>query len=256
MNANRKSLFFPLATFVAVAVLGAFVWAQVSQQPARQPGNAGPAPQNQIAPAPAQPANQAVRDPRALENSRQPARVDQANSDSRQRPSAQSEEQDAAWLGVFLRERDNERGATVAHVYPSGPAARAGLYPGDVIQQVNGQQVSNGNELVAALEQMHPGDKAEITVLRSNEPTKLTATLGSRDSFISRNRPMDRFYGRGNQGGQSGQYDDNDDQYNFPLHAMELEHNRRNAEQHQRIENEIAQLREEVRQLREALQRR
>jgi len=263
MNANRKSLFFPLATFVAVAVLGAFVWAQVGQQPARQPGSPGFAPQNQnqVAPVPNQPANQATRDPRGQsrptpENPRQAARTDQATPDTRQRQTGQSDDQDAAWLGVFLRERDNERGATVAHIYPSGPAARAGIYTGDVIQQVNGQQVSNGNELIAALEQMHPGDKAEITVLRNNEPTKLTATLGSRDSFIARNRPMDRFYGRGNQGGQDGQYDENEDMYNIPLHAMELEHNRRNAEQHQRIENEIAQLREEVRQLREALQRR
>src|SRR5439155_10367552 len=147
------------------------------QQPTRQRGNAAPATQNQnqVAPAPDQPLNQAARDPRgrqAGEDSRQ------ANSDSRQRRDGQSEEQDAAWLGVFLNERENERGATVAHVYPSGPAARAGLQSGDVIQHINGQQVASGNDLVAALEQMHPGDKAELSILRSNEPTKVTAILG------------------------------------------------------------------------------
>src|SRR5439155_1450387 len=124
----------------------------------------GPSPQNQnqFAPAQDQPnnqanqANQAARGPRDNENSRQAARTDQA--DSRHRQGAQSEEQDAAWLGVFLSDRNTDRGPTVAHVYPAGPAARAGLQSGDVIQQINGQQVSTGDDLVTALEKMHPGD--------------------------------------------------------------------------------------------------
>jgi hypothetical protein len=35
---------------------------------------------------------------------------------------------------------------------------------------------------------------------------------------------------------------------------MQLEHNRRNFEQHERIENEIARLRQEVHELRDMLQ--
>jgi membrane-associated protease RseP (regulator of RpoE activity) len=243
----------PFVVVAAIVALSAFVvMGQVATQPPPQRTSAAPGPQNQnqnpnqntVAPA---------RDPRALENPPQAARTDQARSDSRQRQGAQSDEQDAAWLGVFLNERATERGASVSHVYPSGPASRAGLQSGDVIQQINGQQVTSGKDLIDALDQMHPGDKAEISVLRDNEPTKLTATLGSRDSFVYRSSNMDRFSGRGWQGGQS---DENEDLYNIPLHAMELEHNRRMAEQHQRIETEIAKLRDEVRMLREALQRR
>src|SRR5438874_3786419 len=137
MNPNRKLLSrpFPLLAFLGVAVLGALVLAQVSPQPPRQ--RAAPAPQyqnqNQLAPAPDQPSNQAARDPRGQTRGQNSQTAD----DSRQRQLAHSEEQDAAWLGVFLSERDNERGATVAHVYPSGPASRAGLQPGDVIQEIN-----------------------------------------------------------------------------------------------------------------------
>jgi membrane-associated protease RseP (regulator of RpoE activity) len=160
---------------------------------------------------------------------------------------------DGAWLGVYLNDnQENERGAIVAQVYPSGPAARAGLQSGDVIQQVNGQPVATSADLIATIEEMQPGAKAELSVLRNNEPTQITASLGNRDSFVFRGQNHDRNdYG----GGRGNDYSENDD-YNIPLHALELEHNRRNAEQHQRIETEIAKLRDEVRQLREALQRR
>jgi len=259
MSVNRSSISRPIVwlVFTGLALLGVTnFWGQNPQpQAARQPGAAGTAqaqPQNANpnAAATAQPSNATQpggQQPGQID--RQASRTDRANSaDSRQRRS--DEQEDVAWLGIFLSQRDNERGATVAQVYPAGPAARAGLESGDVIQQINGQAVANGSELVGVLEQLHPGDKAELTVLRNNEPTKLTARLGSRNSFTSSDQQMHRF------GGQGGQYGENEDSYNFPLHAMELEHNRRNAEQHQRIENEIAQLREEIRQLRETLQRR
>jgi membrane-associated protease RseP (regulator of RpoE activity) len=166
-------------------------------------------------------------------------------------PQPQSE---TAWLGVYLNDNEeDEKGAIVAQVYPTGPAARAGLQFGDVIQQVNGQSVATSADLIAAIEEMQPGNKVELSLLRNNEPTKVTATLGSRDSFVFRGQSDDRWAARG-----SGYEDDeeNDDPYNIPPYAMELEHNRRMAEQHERIETEIAKLRDEVRQLREALQKR
>lgn len=268
MSVDRSSLSRPIVLLVFAGMALAGVTTFLGQNPAppnsRQPGAAAapqaqPQPQvgNQNPAAAAQPANPSANDQRAQtqqagQTDRQSGRMDRVNlSDSRQRRTAQHDEQeDAAWLGIFLSQSDNERGATVAQVYPSGPAARAGIYSGDVIQQINGQQVANGSDLLGVLDKLHPGEKAELTVLRDNEPTKLTATLGSRNSFVATNRNTNHYGGRG------GQSNEDDDQYGFPLHAMELEHNRRNAEQHQRIENEIAKLREEVRQLRETLQRR
>jgi membrane-associated protease RseP (regulator of RpoE activity) len=262
MSVNRSSLSRPIVwlVFTGVALAGVTTfWGQnPAPQTARQPGAAAqpqqPQNANPNAAATTQQSSAAqAAGQQARQADRQASRTDRANSaDSRQRRT--DEQEDAAWLGVFLNQRDNERGATIAQVYPSGPAARSGLQSGDVIQQINGQQIASGNDLVGTLEQLHPGDKAELSVLRNNEPSKLTVTLGSRNAFGYGGGQQERLGGRGGQ--FAGQFDEGEDSYNIPLHAMELEHNRRNAEQHQRIENEIAQLREEIRQLRETLQRR
>jgi hypothetical protein len=257
--ANLSLRYF--AGFVAVTTFTcatSAVWAQASGSQSNRQRNVPPAQyqnQNQNAPTSDQQFNQQFNQ----QGRGQSEQSDQSNNRSDQysrsadrtgRSNQAEQQENAAWLGVFLSQRDTNRGATVEHVYPAGPAARAGLERDDVIQQINGQQVTSGDDLVSALEQMHPGDKAEITVLRNNEPTKLTATLGNRGSYVSHGR------GFGGQGGSGGQSDDYGNFFNIPLHAMDREYDRRNAEQHQRIETEIAKLREEVRQLREALQRR
>jgi len=264
MSIERSALSRPIVAivFAGLALAGVTTfWGQnPSPQTSRQPAGASqPQGQPLIAnPNPAaQPNSQAEQRAQqgasqAGQADRPASRTDRTNSaESRQsRTSRDGEQADGAWLGIYLSQRENEGGATVAQVYPSGPAARAGIYAGDVIQQINGQAVSTGTELVGVLDQLHPGDRAELSLLRNNEPTKLTAKLGSRNSFVSSDRQMNR------SGGHGGHDSEDDDQYNFPPHAMELEHNRRSAEQHQRIENEIAQLRDEIRQLRETLQRR
>jgi len=119
-----------------------------------------------------------------------------------------------------------------------------------VIQQINGKSVASANDVITAIEEFQPGDKAEITVLRNQTPTKLSATLGNRSSYVFHDQHQGRYSGNESETNESDEFN------NVPLYAMELEHNRRNAEQHQRIENEIAQLRDEIRQLREVLQRR
>jgi C-terminal processing protease CtpA/Prc len=234
------------------------VWAQTGGSQATRQSNVPSAQsQNQNPPQPRadQPVTQESRQSAQSDQAgQQNARADQStrSSEAKSRGRQSNDHQDAGWLGVFLNPRQNDHGATISQVYPAGPAARAGIEPGDVIQQINGHQVNNGDDLVSALEGLHPGAKAEITVTRNNEPTKLTATLGNRDSYLARGRGSERSGGRASAGAQS----EEEDFFNYPMHAMELEHNRRNAEQHQRIENEIAKLREEVHQLREALQRR
>jgi putative serine protease PepD len=82
-----------------------------------------------------------------------------------------------AFLGVQLAEADE--GAQVAAVTSGSPADKAGLQQGDLITEVDGEQVS-ADELRRAVGAHKPGDKLELTVRRSGETKTVTATLGKR----------------------------------------------------------------------------
>ncbi|GAA3375187.1 hypothetical protein GCM10020367_42000 [Streptomyces sannanensis] len=62
-----------------------------------------------------------------------------------------------------------------------GPAAKAGIAPGDVITKVDGQRVHNGEELIVKIRAHRPGDRLELTVERGGKVRTLTLTLGSSD---------------------------------------------------------------------------
>jgi len=164
---------------------------------------------------------------------------------------------DSAWLGVYLDEGDADtKGARVTQVYPAGPAARAGLWVGDVVTNVGGQKIDDSADLVATVQGLEPEQRVEFAVLRGDQEVKVPVVLGRRDSFMYRD------FDQGPQDGQQPQDDtqqrtrhDNNQFDNVPPYAMQLEHDRRNDEQHERIENEIRLLREEIAKLREELKK-
>ncbi|HEV8003674.1 MAG TPA: PDZ domain-containing protein [Planctomycetaceae bacterium] len=119
-----------------------------------------------------------------------------------------------------------QRGARVAQIYPGSPAARAGLQPGDLVTQINGQKIDDPAELIALVHEMKPQAKADFEVTRDNQTQKIPVTIGSRTSDFAETQaaPGD---------GQAGP----------------------DANALQRIEDEMRQLRDEIRQLREQLQK-
>ena len=174
---------------------------------------------------------------------------------------------ESAWLGVFLEEGDaNTKGARITHVYPSGPAARAGLQMGDTVTKVNDQAIEHPADLINLVQESEPQAKTEFHVLRNRQEVNVSVTLGSRSQFVQQasyqngngGYPQNggNYNGNANQNGQPANGQSAEDPYeNVPSHAMHLENDRRNAEQHQRIEEEIHALRDEIRQLREELKK-
>jgi S1-C subfamily serine protease len=70
-------------------------------------------------------------------------------------------------------------GMGVVSVVPGGPAAAAGIQPGDVITAVNSTPVHQAADLAAALAALDPGQKAGITLTTAQSATRtVTVTLG------------------------------------------------------------------------------
>ncbi|HAO81122.1 TPA: hypothetical protein DCQ82_00120 [Candidatus Veblenbacteria bacterium] len=65
-------------------------------------------------------------------------------------------------------------------IIPDGPAEAAGIKPGDVILEVNGQKLSAMNSLSTAISKYDPDVQITLKVLRSGTEYTLKATLGER----------------------------------------------------------------------------
>ena len=67
-------------------------------------------------------------------------------------------------------------------VLPGGPAANAGLRPGDVIVAFDGKPVASADQLIVDIRSHQPGDKVRITYRRGAAKHTVTLTLGSASS--------------------------------------------------------------------------
>jgi serine protease Do len=92
------------------------------------------------------------------------------------------------WLGVQIQTVTPEiadslglkkaRGALVAEPQANSPAAKAGIKAGDVITQVNGEEVKDSRELAKKIGAMHPGTKVNLTVLDNGSEKTVSIDLG------------------------------------------------------------------------------
>ncbi len=75
------------------------------------------------------------------------------------------------------------RGATVLDVYPGGPAAQAGLQPGDILLKLGSQPITDPLDFRAREANMKPGDKLEVFGLRAGMPFHTEVVLTQRPNF-------------------------------------------------------------------------
>jgi serine protease Do len=76
-------------------------------------------------------------------------------------------------------------GALVQDLSPGGPAAKAGLKPGDVIRKFSGRPVSDSSELLAMVASTNPGTPVTLEILRNGQPETVNVTLEQRPSNLS-----------------------------------------------------------------------
>jgi S1-C subfamily serine protease len=61
---------------------------------------------------------------------------------------------------------DNKMGALLAQIEPDGPAAKAGLLPGDVVIRLDGVEINGVDDLIRALDRDRIDRRLETDVLR------------------------------------------------------------------------------------------
>jgi Do/DeqQ family serine protease len=71
-------------------------------------------------------------------------------------------------------------GVLITGVLQNGPAAQAGIRPGDVIVQVAGKPIENVSQLLTDVAALKPGEAAKFRVQRREEAMELTVTPGLR----------------------------------------------------------------------------
>jgi len=106
------------------------------------------------------------------------------------------------WIGVQIQQVTPEiadslglkkpQGALVAEPQPGGPAAKAGIESGDVINRVNDQPVKDARELARTIGSLSPGASVKLGVVRKGQDKTVTLTLGELPSSKAAKADTDR----------------------------------------------------------------
>lgn len=102
--------------------------------------------------------------------------------------------QKKAFLGVMLKEVKSEpqSGVLISEILKNTAAEKAGLRPGDIIAEIDGEEVTNIDEVTTAIKAKKPGDKIKVKYLRDGKPKKAKVELREKPLQMS----TDRFHKR------------------------------------------------------------
>jgi serine protease Do len=78
-----------------------------------------------------------------------------------------------------------KNGVLVQEIQPGGPADKAGLKPGDIITQIDGRAVKDGDDLVNEIASRRPGSTVRLGLVRDGKPQDTTVTIGDRDKVFA-----------------------------------------------------------------------
>ena len=103
-----------------------------------------------------------------------------------------------AYMGVLVGDIDGkdpnrkaqlpgiEHGAYVNQVTPGGPAAKAGLLPGDVITELDGHKIEAAGDVIEYVSTRPIGSRVSVGLVRGGKPQKAAVELGELPSVDGR----------------------------------------------------------------------
>ena len=109
-----------------------------------------------------------------------------------------------AYVGVSLNAQVqggaaiSTRSQSSQPIAPGGPAAKAGLQPGDLITAVNGKRITSVNDFVGTIATYSPGDTVTLTVKRGGQRKDVKLTLGAQPAKAQQSQSQGGGGGGGN----------------------------------------------------------
>jgi membrane-associated protease RseP (regulator of RpoE activity) len=96
------------------------------------------------------------------------------------------------YLGVMLKSAVETDGKNidsgkpyVTEVIEESPALTAGIESGDIIMEIDNQEMNSLQEVIEYVQSKSPGDKIEVKVMRNGKKKTLKATLGEKEMPVS-----------------------------------------------------------------------
>jgi serine protease DegQ len=94
------------------------------------------------------------------------------------------------WIGVEVQEISPELaesfgmpstdGALIAGVLRGGPAAKAGIRPGDVLLAIDGKKITDAENMLELIAALRPGETGHISLRREGKEVDVSAIIGKR----------------------------------------------------------------------------
>ena len=84
------------------------------------------------------------------------------------------------WIGISADTEREVEGFAIDTVSTGGPAAKAGLKSGDVINKINDDDIKSSNDIRRILQKYKPNDKIKLQVVRDGKEQVIELTLGAR----------------------------------------------------------------------------
>lgn len=100
------------------------------------------------------------------------------------------------WIGIQIQEVTSElaqafnlpqKGALISGLTRNGPAARAGLQPGDVLIAIDGKPINDSHGVLENVASLPPGQLAKATILRNGKKMEAVLQIAQRPLPTARN---------------------------------------------------------------------